>query len=340
MLKLTFIVCSYNSAKTIGVTLDSCYGISLSESDYEIIVIDDCSQDNSVEVIGEIARSHNNLRLVSQKENHRVGTSLNLGIRMAQGEYIQIVGGDDIIVDEGIMNALAAVKDSKADICYFDFEIEQPDGQWNRFEMPIETHNTILDSADYLNNYYSCLYNASWRCLYRTEFLHSIGIWFVEGVRWEDCDWTVKVYSKAKQIQFVEGVGYRYAYGVGSVSHHRVTGDAMAEKIYAGLRLMEYGDEIKDELPRLSKIVSDEGRNYYVKNILRLRNLTKCSYKEIRELYSSLGKEKRLALSRYSWNFWESLFLNHRKVTLFLLFFFCPMAAVGRKAVRLLRKSE
>jgi glycosyltransferase involved in cell wall biosynthesis len=320
--------------------LDSCYQISLSESDYEIIVIDDCSQDNSVEVISEMARNHDNLHLVCQNENYRVGTSLNIGIKMAKGEYIQIVGGDDIIVDEGITNALNAVKSSRADICYFDFEYEQSDGQWYRFEMPSQTHNTILSSADYLNNYYSCLFNASWRSMYRTEFLRDIGISFVEGVRWEDCDWTVKVYSKAKQIQFVGGVGYRYAYGAGSVSHHRLSGGAMAEIVYAGLRLMEYGDEIKEVLSGLSKVVSDEGRYRYVHNMIRLRNLTKYPLQEIKAMYDVLGSNRRQQLLCFGWYSWDRLFLKHRIIALIMLSIGRPLSLLGRWTMKIIRNSR
>lgn len=336
---LSYIIPVFNSGKCVSYCLDSIYSLPLHEGEFEVIVIDDCSTDDTLQVLMDYVSKHSNMIVLHQEVNQRQGAARNRGIDMARGTYVAFCDADDTIVAEGVVNALKAVSETKADICYFDFEYEQSESVWHRFQMPSETHNTILSGRDYLENYYTCYYNAPWRCLYRTVFLRETNIRFVEGVRWEDCDWTVKVYAKAKQIQFVDGVGYRYAYNAGATSKQR-TPEAMSERIYAGLRLMEYGTEIGKALPNLSKVISDEGSNYYVIDTIRLRNLTKYSFRQVKELYSHLGEERRTALSKYSWDKWEILFLNHMKFSLFLLFWLCPMASTGRKAVRLIRNSN
>ena len=80
MVKLTYIVLVYNSASTIIRTLDSIYSQPISEEEFEVIVVDDCSPDNSFELVSAFAKDHVNLILVRQTQNHRAGTSLNLGI--------------------------------------------------------------------------------------------------------------------------------------------------------------------------------------------------------------------------------------------------------------------
>ena len=337
MLKLTYIVPAYNASASIQRTLDSIFSLPLSESEYEVIVVDDCSTDDTLDVLAGMQKTHSNLIVFHQDTNQRQGAARNRGVEKAKGKYIAFCDADDCIVVEGVMNVVKAVENSNADICYFDYEYEHPKGEWHLCKTLPEFHNAILSSHDYLENYYTCYYNASWRSFYRAEFLREANIHFVEGVWWEDCDWTVKIYAKAKRIQFVEGVGYRYAFNEGATSKNR-TPKAISERVYAGLRLMEYGKEIKTILPRLSQVLSDEGRCYYVIDTIRLRNLTKYSVKQIRELYSCLGEERRVALSKYSWDTWESLFVNHKRVSLFLLFFFCPLAFVGRKVVRMVRK--
>ncbi len=337
MKKLTYIIPAYDVAGSIKRVLDSIFALPFSCSEYEVIVVDDCSTDNTLDVLRRIQTLHPNMTVLHQERNQRQGAARNRGIDIAKGEYIAFCDADDTIVADGVINALKAVSETKADICYFDFEYEYPKDNWNQFQMPLETRNTVLKSNDYLENYYTCYYNAPWRCLYRTDFLRRTNIRFVEEVRWEDCDWTVKVYAKANKIQFVDGVGYRYAYNACATSKQR-TPEAMSERVYAGLRLMDFGREISDTSPRLSAVVKDEGRNYYVTDTIRLRNLTKYSFKKIRAFYSYIGEERRSALIKYTWNKWENLFLKKKSFALSILFFACPLASIGRKIVCLVRK--
>ena len=337
---LSYIIPVFNGGKCVSYCLDSIYSLPLHEEEFEVVVIDDCSTDDTLQVLRDYASKHSNMFVLHQEVNQRQGAARNRGIDVAKGEYIAFCDADDTIVAGGVMNALKAVSETKVDICYFDFEYEQSRGVWQRFQMPFETHNTVLSGRDYLENYYTCYYNAPWRCLYRADFLRETDIRFEECVRWEDCDWTVKVYAKAKQIQFVDGVGYRYAYGAGSVSHHRMSGGAIADNIYAGLRLMEYGDEIREELSGLSKVVTDEGRYGYVHNMIRLRNLTKYPLKEIKALYDVLGVKRRQQLLRFDWPLWDALFLKHRIITMIILFVGRPLTLLGRGGMKIIRKSR
>ena len=334
--KLTYIIPVYNSADCVIACLEGIYSLPFNENGFEVIVVDDCSTDNTLDALNDYASKHSNMVVLHQEVNQRQGAARNRGIDIAKGEYIAFCDADDTIVADGVMNALKAVSETKADICYFDFEYETSDGAWQVFEMPKETRNTILAASDYLNIYYTCYYNAPWRNLYRTDFLRKTGVRFVEGVRWEDCDWTVKVYAQAKNIQFVDGVGYRYAFNEKSVSKQRSV-KAMSERVYAGLRLIKLGDEVREQMPSLSKTLSNEGKNYYVDDTIRLRNLTKYSSKQCAELVENIGKDHLDALAHYSWPAWDSFFINRRHLSGFFLLFACPLAGVGRKIVNTLR---
>ena len=333
---LSVITPVFNGFSCIRRCLDAIYSLPLCEDGFEVIIVDDCSTDNTLEILNDYASKHSNMVVLHQEVNLRQGAARNRGIDIAKGEYIAFCDADDTIVADGVMNALKAVSETKADICYFDFEYETSDGAWQLFEMPKETRNIILSASEYLNNYYTCYYNAPWRNLYRTDFLRKTGVRFVEGVRWEDCDWTVKVYAQAKDIQFVDGVGYRYAFNEKSVSKQRSV-KAMSERVYAGLRLIKLGDEVREQMPSLSKTLSDEGKNYYVDDTIRLRNLTKYSSKQCAELVENIGKDHLDALAHYSWPAWDSFFINRRHLSGFFLLFACPLAGVGRKIVNTLR---
>ena len=324
---LSYIIPVYNGRKSIDFCLDSIYSLPLQEEDFEVVVIDDCSTDDTLQVLKNYASKHTNMVVLQQEVNQRQGAARNRGIDVAKGEYIAFCDADDYIVADGVMNALNAVSESKADICYFDFEYELPAGEWHLFRMPSETCDAVMSSTHYLEKYYSCYYNAPWRCLYRADFLREINIRFVEGVRWEDCDWTVKVYSKARSIQFVKGVGYDYVYNFGSTCRQN-SPDAVAEQLYAGLRLLNFSDEITHSLPHLSKTLKEEACGRYVVGLLRFKNLKRYSLRQIVNIYKKLGQEKRIALSAFHFGNWEDFVLHHKWLTLFVMAFVLPLVRV------------
>lgn len=60
----SFIIPAYNASKTIVRCLDSIYKLPLNENEYEVIVIDDCSVDNTVDVVVEYALGRTNITLL------------------------------------------------------------------------------------------------------------------------------------------------------------------------------------------------------------------------------------------------------------------------------------
>ena len=338
MLKLSYIIPAYNASAFIRQSLDSIFALPLSENEYEVIVIDDCSTDDTLSIIEMYTSKHTNVIVLHQECNLRQGAARNKGIELAKGEYIAFCDADDVIVAEGVMNALKAVSETKVDICYFDFEYEQPKDEWHLLEMPKETSNTILRSDEYLENYYTCWYNGVCRNLYRREFLLSTGICFVEGVRWEDCDWTAKVYAKAKQIQFVGGVGYRYKQNRDNTCSIAQSPEGMAEQLYAGLRLLQFSDTIHETLPSLYKTLREEARFRYVVGVLRLRNISKYSYTALQKMYALLGDKHRKDLSKYQFTRWVNFCLHYEKMSLCMLSVISLSARVGRSIVKGIRK--
>ena len=188
-----------------------------------------------------------------------------------------------------------------------------------------------------MNDYYTCCYNAPWRCLYKTDFLRGTGIRFVEGVRWEDCDWTVKVYSKANEIQFVDGIGYRYAQNDTNTCSQSATPIGYAEQIYAGARLLAFAEEIKSSLPGLAKTLKDEVDVRYVHQILRFRNFTKYSPTFWIQTFANLTPEAKMLLRTKDLMKWDRMMIFMPKLSTCVSFVVYPLAALGRRIVKIYR---
>lgn len=94
-MKISIVIPVYNSSQTIAKCLESV--ISQTFKDYEVILIDDGSTDDSYEIVEKFINGHNvtNFTIVRQ-DNSGVSMARNLGIRKASGEYIAFLDSDDL----------------------------------------------------------------------------------------------------------------------------------------------------------------------------------------------------------------------------------------------------
>lgn len=102
---ISVIIPLYNAARFIGETLASLQ--SQTYTDWECIVVDDGSTDNSADLVKRIAQSDNRIRYVFQS-NAGPSAARNHGLRLAHGEYIQFLDADDWFPSERFENMLAA----------------------------------------------------------------------------------------------------------------------------------------------------------------------------------------------------------------------------------------
>ncbi len=91
---ISVIIPAYNAAKTIARCLDS---VLQQQPRIEIIVIDDCSTDDTFETCREHQANFDNIRIVRNETNIGQGLSRNKGIELAKGEYLAFVDSDDVI---------------------------------------------------------------------------------------------------------------------------------------------------------------------------------------------------------------------------------------------------
>lgn len=94
MVKVTVIMGIYNCASTLQEALDSLYAQTF--QDFEIILCDDGSKDNTYEIAFKNAQKHKNIVLLRNEKNLGLNATLNKCLEVAQGEYIARMDGDDI----------------------------------------------------------------------------------------------------------------------------------------------------------------------------------------------------------------------------------------------------
>ena len=94
--KLSLIIPMYNVELYIEKCLNSCINQDLSADEYEIIIVNDGSKDNSLSIAESIAQKHNNVRIITQT-NGGLSSARNTGLINSRGEYIWFIDSDDWI---------------------------------------------------------------------------------------------------------------------------------------------------------------------------------------------------------------------------------------------------
>ena len=124
---VTVIIPSYNHEKYVSLSIESV--VAQSYKNIEIIVIDDGSKDQSVQIINGLAKQYG--FIVVARENRGLATTLNEGIGLARGQYISFVASDDYYFPHRIENAVLQLEKSSCEVAcvYCDGYIVDEAGQ-------------------------------------------------------------------------------------------------------------------------------------------------------------------------------------------------------------------
>ena len=123
-MKLSVIVPVYNMAAGDKLTwcIDSLVHQTI--SDYEIIAVDDCSTDHSLEILRDYERRYpDKFYVIASRENKKQGGAKNLGLERAKGDWIGFIDSDDWITPDFYEKLLAQAEETGADMVGCDYHL-------------------------------------------------------------------------------------------------------------------------------------------------------------------------------------------------------------------------
>ena len=112
---VSVIMATYNSSETISVSLKSI--LDQTYKNIELLVVDDCSTDNTYEILDEYRKKYSQVRLFKNNENIGLTKSLNFLINKSKGEFIARQDSDDISNSDRIKKQLKFIYTNKLDGC-------------------------------------------------------------------------------------------------------------------------------------------------------------------------------------------------------------------------------
>lgn len=127
MCKISVVMAAYNAARHIEKAIRSV--IEQTIQDWELIVIDDASTDNTAELVCRLAQGDLRIALHQNERHSGVSETRNRGIDLAVGEYIAFLDSDDIWKRDKLQRQLEALRLTHADLCYTAYTVTRENGQ-------------------------------------------------------------------------------------------------------------------------------------------------------------------------------------------------------------------
>lgn len=200
-MKVSVIVPVYNTEKYLRRCLDSLVNQTI--EDIEIIVINDCSPDNSKEILKEYEKKYKDkVKVFHNKTNKGIGYNRNYGIKKATGEYIGFVDSDDWVNETMYDKLYKKAKEDNLDLVLCNFhkmlekendleEIASSEISYFKNTNLKQTPNLLLDVE-----------LAPWNKLYKKELIKEIT--FPENLKYEDTIFVLKAMARSKKIGMVD----------------------------------------------------------------------------------------------------------------------------------------
>ena len=187
--KVTVLLSVYNDQKFIGQAVESILGQSY--RDFELLIIDDCSTDDTVEVINKYDDPR--IRLIVNEENIDISKSLNKGLKLARGQYIARQDSDDISISDRLLKQVKFLDDNP-DIVAVGSRTEFIDaggnhaGYWNQ--------EVSSEEIFYALSYRCCLTSSS--MVYRRKPIVQLGGYDESSSHAEDYELFYRISRKYK----------------------------------------------------------------------------------------------------------------------------------------------
>ncbi len=289
--KVSMIITTYGNEDSIYDTLTYIVErISLVPRDFEILIFDDCSKDNTVGVINQFITTnpHINCHVKVNPQNMRYpGYGANSGIKTARGKYAHIVDGDDKVVNSiyEILNR-GDLEEDIISFGHYNFDVDRNDFVQAKYY----SFNNFKDTYPYQKSkqeYKMLQANVThWNKFFKTNFLKQNNLYYLENQLVQDSAFLTDVYYCKPTVQHFSQMGYIYHIGQESVSSSRkgyklfkdfvnanmkrtpLVDSFFPQYTYTMKRFMIY-DEIKDdELEEIVDLLNEKySSNYRISGI-------------------------------------------------------------------------
>ena len=276
-MKFSIIIPTYNVENYIIETLNSCWNQNILSTQYEIIVVDDGSTDNTLKVVEEFASKHKNIKVYTQENDGAPGKARNKGIDVSSGEYLYFLDSDDLLPKNILEDLYQKVVNNNADILIGkNIRFDDKGNKWGEYSLDegfVDFENSSYFERDKISN-------VAHTRIFKREFIVNNDIRFIRKYPSQDTYFSTIANYKAKTIYLYDKVIYLY--------RDRLDEDSkslMQKRDYNTFygRLMSMGTLV-DHFNKVDNKYAEHLFNYRLRGIINLMQKSKVNSKDINKL--------------------------------------------------------
>lgn len=198
--QFSIIICVYNLEDYISRAIDSV--LNQDFKDFEIVVFNDGSTDNTLNILKKYEKSYSNIKIVDSKKNLGLGAGRNIALTHCTGNYVLYLDGDDYLYDNSTLEKINSIVSKELpDIAYFGMQYI---GGSNKAYLSNAENSTKKARITCDINF-----GVTSKC-WKRQFLIDNNIKFIEDIYYEDMVFSLSAVIKAKTLSYGDFPIYNY----------------------------------------------------------------------------------------------------------------------------------
>lgn len=216
-IKYSLILPVYNVEDYLGKCIESCEDQEIPSDEYEIIAVNDGSTDTSLQILQELSKKYNNIKIISQS-NKGLSEARNAGLNVACGKYIWFIDTDDFIEKNILYKMDIVLQMYDLDVLHIGHQMVDSTGKLILSKPDIDNYEKISDGISFFENILKEKFYA-WSFVFKAAFLRQHSFKFSPGIMFEDIDIIPRLILKSKKITSFNQVSYYYRQRNNSIIH-------------------------------------------------------------------------------------------------------------------------
>jgi len=211
---VSVIIPAYNAGHYLNECVDSV--LNQTNKEIEIIIINDGSVDNTLEIIKEYEKADPRIKTVSQ-DNRGQGSARNTGIEIARGEAIMFLDADDYFTPEVVDTVYTELKQNQSEIVIFNgfafWESEESITERKKryFALTLKDEGICRTGIDFIKFTKGRIQSPCLK-IYSKDFLVRYSVCFADGGYGEDTPFFYKAFITARRVRYMDFIGYHRRY--------------------------------------------------------------------------------------------------------------------------------